>query len=102
MARELVEARADVVDEARMIPREELERDQRGAAARGTFVFEPPAQELRLLAVAELTDRAIGDSPLTVVGRAGEALDFVLPARSEPGELLLLSALGESGRLSSG
>jgi hypothetical protein len=84
VARELVETRADVVDEARMISGEELERDQRGAAARWAFVLEPPAQELGLLAVAELTDRAIRDGPLTVVGRTGEAFDFVLPFRPEP------------------
>ena len=85
-----------------MIPGEELERDQRGAAAGRAFVLEPSAQELRLLAVAELSDRAIGDGSLTVVGRAGETFDLVLPVRPEPGELLFLSALGQGGRFGSG
>ena len=101
MARELVQARADVVDEARRAPGEELERDERGAAAGWAFVLEAPAQELGLLAVAELPDRAIGDRPLTVVGRAGETFDLVLPACAEPGELLFLPALGQGGRFGS-
>jgi hypothetical protein len=84
-----------------MIPREELERNERGAAASGAFVLEPSAQKLCLLAVAELSDRAIGDGSLTVVGRAGEALDLVLPFRPEPGKLLFLSGLGQGGRFSS-
>jgi len=84
-----------------MIAGEELERDERRAAAGWALVLEPSAQQLRLLAVAELTDRAIGDSPLAVVGRPSKTFDFVLPARSEPGELLFLSALGQGGRLGS-
>ena len=85
-----------------MIPGEELERDQRGAAAGGAFVLEPSAQELGLLAVAELSDRAVGDCSLAVVGRAGKTFDLVLPFRPERSELLFLSALGESGRFGSG
>jgi hypothetical protein len=96
-----VQERADVVDEPRMLPGEELERDQRGAAAGRALVLDPSAQELRLLAVAKLADRAIGDGSLTVVGRPGESFDLVLPLRPEPGELLFLSALGQGGRLGS-
>jgi hypothetical protein len=68
VARELVQTRANVVDEAGMVPGEELERDERGAATGRALVLEAPTQQLGLLAVAELTDRAIGDRPLTVVG----------------------------------
>ena len=84
-----------------MVPGEELERDERRPAAGGAFVLEPAPQELRLLAVAELADRAIGDSPLAVVRRTGKALDLVLPTRSKPGELLFLPALGQGGRFGS-
>jgi len=96
-----VEERAHAVDEARMVPGEQLERDERGTAAGRALVLDPSTQELRLLAVAELADRTIGDGPLTVVGRPSEAFDLVLPASSEPGELPFLSALGQGGRLGS-
>ena len=101
MARELVQARANVVDQARMVAGEELERDERRAAASRALVLEPPAEQLGLLAVAELTDRAIGDCPLAVVGRPGETFDLVLPLRSQPGERLFLAALGQAGRFGS-
>jgi len=101
MARQLVQARADVVDEARMVAGEKLERDERRAAAGRALVLEAPAEQLGLLAVAELTDRAIGDRPLAVVGRPSEAFDLVLPTRSEPGELLFLPAFGQGGRFGS-
>ena len=101
MARQFVEARADVVDEARMVAREELERDERRAAAGRALVLEAPAEQFGLLAVAELTDRAIRDRPLAVVGRPSEAFDLVLPTRSEPGELLFLPAFGQGGRFGS-
>jgi hypothetical protein len=102
VARQLVQAWADVVDEARMVPREQLERDERRAATGWALVLEAPAKQLGLLAVAELTDRAVGNRPLTVVVRACEAFDLVLPTCSEPGELLLLAALGQGGRFRSG
>ena len=84
-----------------MVPGEELERDERRAPTGRALVLEAPAQQFSLLAVAELTDRAIGDCPLTVVGRPGEAFDLVLPARSEPGELLFLAPFGQDGRFGS-
>jgi hypothetical protein len=101
VARKLVQARANVVDEARVIPGKELERDERGAATGRALVLETAAQKLGLLPVAELADRAVGDCPLTVVRRPGEALDLVLPARAEPGERLFLAALGQVGRFGS-
>jgi len=101
VARQFVQSRADVVDEARMVAGEKLERDERRAAAGRALVLEAPAEQLGLLAVAELTDRAIGDRPLAVVGRPGETFDLVLPLRSQAGECLLLAALSEFGRFGS-
>jgi hypothetical protein len=101
VARQLVQSRADVVDEAWMVAGEELERDERRAATGRALVLEPPAEQLRLLAVAELTDRAIGDRPLAVIGRSGETFDLVLPPRSETGECLFLTALSQAGRFGS-
>jgi hypothetical protein len=68
-----------------MVAREELEREQRRPTAGGALVFEAPAEELGLLPEAELADRAIGNRPLAVIGRAGSALDLVLPLRPQPG-----------------
>jgi hypothetical protein len=68
-----------------MVTREELEREQRRPTAGGALVFEAPAEELGLLPEAELADRAIGNRPLAVIGRAGCALDLVLPLRPQPG-----------------
>jgi hypothetical protein len=96
-----MQSRADVVDEAWMVAGEELERDERRAATGRALVLEPPAEQLRLLAVAELTDRAVGDRPLAIVGRPGEAFDLVLPLRSQPGECLFLAALSQAGRFGS-
>jgi hypothetical protein len=84
-----------------MVAREQLEREQRRPTAGWALVFEPPAEELRLLPEAELPDRAIRNRPLTVVGRACCALDLVLPLRPEPGELLLATPLGQGVRLGS-
>ena len=69
MACKLVQARANVVDEARMVTGKELERDECGAATRWALVLEAPAQQLGLLSVAELSDRTIGNRPLAVIGR---------------------------------
>jgi hypothetical protein len=99
VGRQLVQKRADVVDEPGMVSGEKLERDERRAAAGRALVLDAAAQELGLLPVAELPDRPIGDCALAVVGGPGETLDFVLPLRSEPGELLLLPGVGQLGRL---
>jgi hypothetical protein len=101
VARQLVQARADVVDEARVVPGEELEGDERRAATGRALVLEASAEQLGLLAVAELTNRAIGDCPLAVVRRSSETFDLVLPPRSKSGELLFLAALGQGGRFGS-
>src|SRR5687767_14814641 len=85
-----------------MVAREQLERDQRRTPAGWALVLETPAQQPGLLAVAELADRTVRDRPLAIVGRAGSALDLVLPARAQAGERALVALLGERGRLRSG
>jgi len=99
---ELVEERAHVVDEPRMLAREELERDQRRAAAGGAFVLEPAPQELRLLPVPELPDRPVRDGALAVVRRTDGSLELVLPFRPQLGELALRALFCERGRLGGG
>ncbi len=101
MARQLVEERTDVVDDAGVVAGEKLQRDERRSPAGRALVFDPPPQKLGLLPIAELSDRAIGDCALAIVGRTGEAFDLVLPLRSEPGELLFLPGVGQRGRFGS-
>ena len=84
-----VQERAIGVDRGRPLPREQLEREQGGAAGRRALVFEPAAQELELLPEAELADRAVRDGPLAEVGAARRALELVVPLGSECRELLL-------------
>ena len=85
-----------------MLAREELERDQRRAAAGGALVLEPAAEKLRLLTEPKLPDRAVGNCALLVVPRAGRALELVRPLRPESGELPFGALLGERGSLRSG
>ena len=99
---ELVQERAYVVDEPGMLAREELERDQRRAAARGALVLEPAPQELRLLPVAELPDRPVRDGALAIVRRPDRGLELVLPARPEIRELTLCALPCERIRLRAG
>jgi hypothetical protein len=84
-----------------MVAGEKLEREQRRPTAGRALVLEAPAEELGFLPEAELPDRAIGDRPFPVVGRAGGALDLVLPLGPQPGELLLAPLLGQGVRLGS-
>jgi hypothetical protein len=100
--REVVEERTVGVDVARVVPREQLQREERGAAACRALVFEPTPEQLQLLAIAELPDRAIRKCPLAEVGAAGRALDLVLPLRPVRGKLSLLAPLGQFGRLGGG
>lgn len=98
----LVQERAQVVDEPGMVTRKELERDQRGAAARGALILEPAPQELRLLPVAELPDGPVRDCALAVVRRTDGGLELVLPLRPQLGELALRALFCERGRLGGG
>jgi hypothetical protein len=85
-----------------MLAREQLERDERRAATGGALVIEAAPQELRLLAEPELSDRAIRDGALAVVGRTRGGLELVLPLRAQLGNLPLGALLRERGCLGSG
>jgi hypothetical protein len=97
-----VEQRADGVDEAGMLAREQLERDQRRAAARGALVLDPAPEQLGLLPEPKLPDRPVGDRTLLVVLRAGRRLELVGPLRAQPGELALRALLRERIRFRRG
>jgi hypothetical protein len=97
-----VEQGPDVVDEAWVIAREKLERDQRRTAAGRALVLEPAPQKLGLLAEPELPDCAVRNGALAVVGRAGRSLELVLPASAEIGELTLSALARERIRLRGG
>jgi hypothetical protein len=90
-----VQQRPNAVDRRRRIAREQLQRDERRAAARRALVVEPAPQQFDLLLEAELPDRTVGDRPLPEVAAAREPLDLVCPLRAQLGELLLGAALGE-------
>jgi hypothetical protein len=74
-----VQRRAHRVDSPGGVAREQLQGDQRGAAAGRAVVVEPAREQLDLLAEAELADRTVGDRALAVVGAARGGLDLVLP-----------------------
>jgi hypothetical protein len=82
-----------------VVARHKLEREERRAAARRALVLEAAPEQLQLLAVAELADRAVGERTLAEVLAPRRALDLVLPLRAERGQLALGAALGELGSL---
>ena len=87
--RHRVQQRADAVDRARMVARQELEREQRRAARGRALVVEPAPQQLLLRAPAELADRAERDGALAEVGAPRGRLELVAPLRAQIGELAL-------------
>jgi hypothetical protein len=93
----LVQQRPNVVDQAGMVSREQLERQQRRASASGALVLDAASQQLGLLPVAELSDCPIGDCPLAVVLGSRRALELVLPLRPQVGKLTLRALLRERG-----
>jgi hypothetical protein len=94
-----VERRAHRVDRAGRVPREQLEGDQRGAAAGRALVVEPAREQLDLLPEAELADRPVGDRALAVVAVAGLRLDLVLPLPAQVCQCPLVARLRERVRL---
>src|SRR5215218_563669 len=72
-----------------------LDREQRRASARGTVVFQPAAQQLDLLPVPELRDRAKRNGALAVVARPRGSFDLVVPLGTQVRELALLPLLRE-------
>jgi hypothetical protein len=97
-----MEQRADGIDEARMVAREELERDQRRAPTGRAFVLEPAAKQLGLLPEPELPDRPVGDGALLVVVRPGRGLELVGPLSAQPRQLALSAPFRERSSLRSG
>jgi hypothetical protein len=97
-----VKERAIGVDVARVVPRQELEREERGAPARRALVLEAAPEQLELLAVAELPDRTVRKRAFAEIWAAGGALDLVLPLRAMRGQLSLVAPLGQLGRLRGG
>jgi hypothetical protein len=85
-----------------MLPRQELERDQRRPAAGWALILEPAPEELGLLPEAELPDRAVGNGTLSVVARTGRRLELFRPLCPEPRKLALGTLLGECGSLRGG
>jgi hypothetical protein len=85
-----------------MVAREQLEGNERRAPAGRALVLEPSPQELDLLPVAELADRAVRDRPLPVVRGAGRTLDLVLPLGAQARQRALVAFLGQRGRLGCG
>ena len=85
-----------------MVARKQLERDQRRSPAGRALVVDSAAEQLRLLAKAELSDRPVGDGALSVVVRTGRGLELVCPLRAQPGQLALGALLRERGSLRSG
>ena len=84
---EPVQQRPRSVDAAGRVPRQELERDERRAAARRALVLEPAPQELHLLAEAELPDGPVRNGSLAVVGASRIRLDVFLPLTAEVRQL---------------
>jgi hypothetical protein len=86
-----MERGANRVDRAGALPREQLERDQRRAAAGRALVVEAARQQLDLLAEAELADGPVGDRAFSVVGASRGSLDLVVPLAAQVGELPLVA-----------
>jgi hypothetical protein len=90
-----MEERAIGVDRGGAVARKQLQRQERRASRSWALVLEAAAEELQLLAVAELADRAVGDGALAEVLAARGALELVLPLRPERRELALGAGAGQ-------
>jgi hypothetical protein len=84
-----------------MLAREQLERDECRAAARRALVLQTAPEQLELLPVPKLTDRAVGDGTLAVVRVTCGRLELVFPLDPESCQVALSTPLGEPGRLGS-
>jgi hypothetical protein len=82
-----VKERAVGVHRRRPVPGEQLEREERRAASGRALVLEPTPEQLQLLAVPELADRAIGDRALAEVRAAGRRLELLVPLSPQIREL---------------
>jgi hypothetical protein len=93
--REVVQERPDAVDRARVVAREQLERQERGAAARRALVVEAAPQQLLLRPPAELPDRPERDRALPEVRAPHRRLELFPPTVAQLGELALRARLSE-------
>jgi hypothetical protein len=82
-----VQERAIGVHRRRAVPGKQLQRQQRRAAGSRALVLEPAAQELELLAVSKLADRAVGDGALAEIRAPRRAFELVVPLGAQRGEL---------------
>src|SRR4051794_16176153 len=90
-----MQERPYAVDDARVVARQPLQREQRGSAARRAVVLETTAEELDLLPVPELRDRAKRDCALAIVPRPRGGLELVVPLLPQDCKLALVSVLRE-------
>src|SRR4029453_14007224 len=90
VVRQRVQERPHTVHEARMVPRQKLQREERRAAAGRARVLEPAAQELGLLVEAELSDRAVGDRALLIVLAPRGGFEVFVDRAAEIGERALV------------
>src|SRR5581483_4674117 len=99
---QLVQERPDAVDDARVIARKPLDREQGGAAAGGALVLEPATEQLGLLPEPELSDRAERDRAVAVVVRARCVLELLVPLLAEHRQRALVACLRQCVRFGSG
>ena len=92
---EPMEYRAGRVDCRRRVPREQLERDERRAAARRTLILKSASEQLELLAEPELPDRSIRDRALAIVAAASCTFELVRPFQPKIRELAFRPPVGE-------
>ena len=85
--------------DAGAVAREHLDRDERRSSAGGALVLEPALEQLELLPVAELSDRAVRNGADAIVAVPRGALDLVLPVAAKIRELALVARVGELLRL---
>src|SRR5205085_10617755 len=81
-----------------MVGREELQCEQRRAAAGGALVVEAPPKQLEHLAEPKLPDRPVRDGALAVIPAAGRRFELLAPLRAQVRELALQALFREAVR----
>ncbi len=90
-----MQERTNGVDRPGCIAGQELERDERRAAAGRARVLEAAPEQLQLLAETELADRAIRDGTLLVVLAPRLRFELVRPLRAHLREIAFSASLGQ-------
>src|SRR3954471_1772065 len=85
-----------------MVAGQQLEREQRRAAAGRAVVLETTPEQLQLLAKPKLADCPVGDGALAVVGAAHGRLELVVPLRAQLRQLGLRALLRQAVSLRGG